>query len=148
MPLVFLEPLKHQKIRDFLMFLRRIERDQSEETQHKTCENAGFQWPVFSRILAYLMQLNELTQYYSQLHIKMWYNFIRLLFLRKLLMQNTVSCFKKPLESFHRFKYQIILKNLNVLQGKTRTVTCCKNCDDLLHLSFTLKISIFLEAYI
>ena len=145
MPLVFLEPLKHQKIRDFLMFLRRIGRDQSEETQHKTCENAGFHWPVFSRILACIMQL---TQYYSQLHIKMWYNFIRLLFLRKLLMQNRVSCFKKPLESFQRFKYQIILKNLNVLQGKTRNVTCCKNCDDLLHLSFTLKISIFLEAYI
>ena len=31
---------------------------------------------------------------------------------------------------------------------KTRKATHCNNRDDLLHLSFTLKISIFSEAYI
>ena len=47
----------------------------------------------------------------------------------------------------------------NLLQSKSgftilvdshnnNVVTCCNNYDDLLHLSFTLKISILLEAYI
>ena len=31
---------------------------------------------------------------------------------------------------------------------ETRKATRCNNRDDLLHLSFTLKISIFSEAYI
>ena len=31
---------------------------------------------------------------------------------------------------------------------KTRNATRCKNCDDLLHLNFTLKVSIFSGAYI
>ena len=29
----------------------------------------------------------------------------------------------------------------------TKNATRCNNCDDLLHLRFTLKISIFSEAY-
>ena len=32
--------------------------------------------------------------------------------------------------------------------NKTRNATRCNNRDDLLHLSFNLKILIFLEAYI
>ena len=31
---------------------------------------------------------------------------------------------------------------------KTRNATCCNNRDDLFHLSFTLKVSVFSEAYI
>ena len=34
------------------------------------------------------------------------------------------------------------------VQIKTRNATRCNKCHDLLHLSFTLKISVFLEAYI
>ena len=34
------------------------------------------------------------------------------------------------------------------VQMKIRSATRCRNRNDLLHLSFTLKISIFLEAYI
>ena len=44
----------------------------------------------------------------------------------------------------HKVNYGLIKSKVQI---RTRNTTRCNNHDDLLHLSFTLKISIFLEAY-
>ena len=44
----------------------------------------------------------------------------------------------------HKVNYGLIKYKVQI---KTRNATSCNNRDDLLHLSFTLKISIFSEAY-
>ena len=43
----------------------------------------------------------------------------------------------------HKVNYGLIKSKVQI---KTRNPTRCNNRDDLLHYSFTLKISIFLEA--
>ena len=45
----------------------------------------------------------------------------------------------------HKVNYGLIKSKIQI---KTRNATRRNNCDDLLHLSFTFKISIFLEAYL
>ena len=45
----------------------------------------------------------------------------------------------------HKVNYGLVKSKVQI---KIRNATCCNNRDDLLHLSFTLKISIFSEAYI
>ena len=45
----------------------------------------------------------------------------------------------------HKVNYGLIKSKV---QTKTRNATRCNNRDDLLHLSFSLKISVFSEAYV
>ena len=52
--------------------------------------------------------------------------------------------------NFHLFKvnYRSTEKSENYSKLSTRNATHCNNRDDFLHLSFTLKVSIFSKAYI
>ena len=56
--------------------------------------------------------------------------------------------FKKlgEIDSYHKFNNSINVSATNTIV--TSNAACCKNHRDLLHLSFILSISIFLEAYL